>query len=108
MRGRTADRLHDPRRKVRKIFCDAPASRCGAHVGPCKLGKALPFIVDEVLQLDARTGFKDHDLDALLRKLIAERSAARAGTDDHDHAAVIQIEFCHVGFLPEGSLPVAL
>jgi hypothetical protein len=108
VRRRTADRLHDPCRKVRKIPGDAPASRCGAHVGPGELGKALPFIVDEVLQFDARAGLKDHDLDALLRKLVAERSAARAGAHDHDHAAVIQIEFCHVEFLPDCSLPVAL
>jgi hypothetical protein len=43
-----------------------------------------------------------------LRKLIAERPAARAGANDHDHAAVIQIEFCHVEFLPDCSLPAAL
>ena len=108
MRGRATDGLDDPGGQVGKILRDAPASRGGAHVGPGELGKALPFIIDEVLQLDARAGFKDHDLDALLRKLVAERSAARAGADDDDHAAVIQIEFCHVGFLPEVSLPVAL
>src|SRR5262249_54064173 len=93
---------------VGKILCDPPASGCGAHVGPGELGKALPLIVDEVLQFDARAGFKDHDLDALLRKLVAERSAARSGADNHDHAAVIQIKFCHVEFLPDCSLPMAL
>ena len=49
--------------------------------------------------LDARTGFENDDLDALLRKLVAQRSAAGAGAHDHDHAAVIQIEFCHLGLL---------
>ena len=43
----------------------------------------------------ASTGFEDHHLDALLRKLVAERAATRAGADDADHAVVVQIECCH-------------
>ncbi len=42
------------------------------------------------------TGLKDHDLDALLGELVAERSASGAGADDYDHTIVVQIEFCHV------------
>ena len=49
--------------------------------------------------LDARTGFEDNDLDALLRKLVAQCSTARARAHDHDHAAVIPIEFCHLDVL---------
>src|SRR5262245_39291247 len=89
VRCRTAYRLHDPRWKVWKVRGDAPASRRGTHVGPGELGKAFPFVVDEVLEFDARAGLKDHHLDAFLSKLIAQRSAARAGANDHHHAAVI-------------------
>ena len=96
VRRRAADRLDDPGRQVGEVLGDAPAARRGAHVGPGELGEALPFVVDEVLDLDARAGFEDDDLDALLRELVAERAAAGAGADDHDHAVVIQIEFCHV------------
>src|SRR6185312_15421541 len=58
--------------------------------------EALPLVIDEVLVLDARAGLEDHDLDALLRELVAERSAAGAGADNDHHAGVILIEFCHV------------
>ena len=93
---RAAHRLHDPGRKIGEVLGHTPASGCGAHVRPCELGKALPFIVDEVMVLDARTGFEDDDLDALLRQFVAQCSTARARAHDYDHAAVIQIEFCHL------------
>jgi hypothetical protein len=74
---RAADRFHDPSRQIRKVLRHAPVARGGSHVGPGELREALPFVVDEILDLDARTGFEDHDLDAFLRKLVAQ-GAARA------------------------------
>ena len=62
----------------------APDAGRGAHVGPGELGEALPFVVDEVLNLVAFAGLQDDDLDALLRELVCERAAAGPGTDDDD------------------------
>src|SRR6476646_9071626 len=85
--GRAADGLDDPGRQRREVLGNLPASGCRARVLPGELGEAVPLVVDEVLVLDARAGFQDHDLDALLRELVAERAAAGAGTHDHHHAA---------------------
>ncbi len=92
---RAADRLDDPRRQVGKIVRHAPGTRRGAHVLPGELGKARPFVVDEIRDLMASAGFQDHHLDALLRKLVAERAAAGAGADNADHGVVVQIECRH-------------
>ena len=52
-------------------------------------------------------GLEDHDLDALLGELVAERAAARAGADDHDQSVIVEVEFCH-GFLPQLSQSMSL
>ncbi len=96
MHRRSADRFDDPGRQIGEVLGDAPAARGRAHIVPRQLRETLPLIVDEILDLGARTGLKDHDLDALLREFVAERSAAGAGAHDYNHAIVIQIEFCHV------------
>src|ERR1700692_222975 len=96
MHRRSTDRFDDPGRQIGEIPGDAPVARGGAHIRPRQLRETLPLIVDEILQLGARTGLKDHDLDTLLGKLVAERSASGAGAHDYDNTIVIQIEFYHV------------
>jgi hypothetical protein len=101
MDGRSTDRLDDPRRQVGEILGDAPVAGCGSHILPRQLRETFPFVVDEVLQLDARPGLKDHNLDALLGQFVTQRAAAGAGTDDYDHAIIVQIKFRH-DVLPTG------
>ena len=86
---------------------DPPASRSGAHILPGQLGEAVPFVVDEILDLVPVAGLEDHDLDALLGELVAERSATRAGADDDDEPVVVEVEFCH-GVLPQLSQSMSL
>src|SRR3979490_2035273 len=92
---RSADRFDDPRRQVGEIFTNAPVAGGGSHVRPRKLRETLPFVVDEVLHLDARPGLKDHHLDAFLSQFVTQRAAAGAGTDNYDYAIIVQIEFRH-------------
>ena len=96
MHRRSADRFDDPGRHIGEIPGDAPVARGRAHIRPCQLREAFPLIVDEILQLGARAGLEDHDLDAFLGEFVAERSAAGAGAHDYNNTIVIQIEFCHV------------
>ena len=72
--------------RLGKSLAHAPGARRGAHVRPGELGEALPFVVDEVLDLVARAGLEHDHLDALLRELVGERAAAGAGADDDDDA----------------------
>jgi hypothetical protein len=95
MNGRAADRFDDPGRQIGEITRHLPASGGGAHVGPGELGEAVPFVVDEVLELVPVAGLEDHGFDALLGKLVAERSTACAGADDDDEPVVVEVEFCH-------------
>src|ERR1700682_6153937 len=92
---RSADRFDDPRRQVGEVFTNAPVAGGGSHVRPRKLRETLPFVVDEVLHLDARPGFKDHHLDTFLSQFVTQRAAAGAGTDNYDHALIVQIKFGH-------------
>src|ERR1700716_2332804 len=92
---RSADRFDDPRRQVGEIFTNAPVAGGGSHVRPRKLRETLPFVVDEVLHLDARPGLKDHHLDTFLSQFVTQGAAAGAGTDNYDHAIVVQIKFGH-------------
>src|SRR6185312_1242871 len=95
MHGRSADRLDDPCRQIWKVAGDTPGAGRRSHVGPRQLREALPFIVDEVLDLGAWSGLKDHHLDTFLSELIAERTAAGAGADNYNNAIVVLIEFRH-------------
>lgn len=97
---RTADRLDDPGRQVRKILGHAPVAGGGALVLPGKLGERIPLVVDKILVFVTRAGFQDDDVDTLLGKFVAERAAAGARADDDDHAVVVQIKCCSHGFLP--------
>src|SRR5712664_3682493 len=96
---RSADRFDDPRRQVGEIFANTPVAGCGSHIRPRKLRETFPFVVDEVLHLDARPGLKDYHLDAFLGQFANQRAAAGAGTDNYDHAIIVQIKFRH-GVLP--------
>src|SRR5437660_7793780 len=95
MDGRSADRFDDPRRQVGEILGNAPVAGCGSHVGPRKLRETFPFVVDEVLQLGARPGLKDHRLDTFLSQFVTQRAAAGARTNNYDHAIVVKIKFRH-------------
>ncbi len=96
-----ADRLDDPCGQVGEILGDPPSTACCAIVQPGKLRETFPLVVDEIFMLDARTGFENDDIDALLRQLVAQSAAAGTGTDDDDHAVVVEIvRGCH-DFLPE-------
>ena len=100
MGSRSADGLDDPGRQVGEVLVDPPAAGGRAHIRPGELGEAWPFVVDEIRELDAFARFQHDDFDALLRQLVAERSAARARPYDDDDAVVVLIEFrCHVRFL---------
>src|SRR6267154_3470182 len=92
---RSADRFDDPRRQVGEVSTNAPVAGGGSHVRPRKLRETLPFVVDEVLHLDARPGLKDHHLDTFLSQFVTQRAAAGAGTDNYDYAIIVQIEFRH-------------
>src|SRR6202046_1929387 len=96
MHRRSADRFDDPGGQIGEILGDAPIARGRGHVGTSALREALPLIVDEILQLGARAGLQDHDLDALLGEFVAERSTSGTGAHDYNNTIVIQIEFCHV------------
>ncbi len=96
----SADRLDDPGRQIGEVLVHPPAAGGRSHVRPCELGEARPFVVDEIREVVTLAGFEHDDLDALLRKFVAERAAARARSHDDDDAVVVQIEFrCHVRFL---------
>jgi hypothetical protein len=45
-------------------------------------------------------GLEDDDVDPFLRQLVAERSTARTGADDHDDAIVVLVELCGHSDLP--------
>src|SRR5690606_2546289 len=95
-----AHRLDDPGRQVRKVLRHAPAADGRAMIEPGELGETVPLVVDEILVFDARAGFEDDDVDALLRQFVAERAAAGARTYDDDHTVVVEIvRSCH-DFLP--------
>ncbi len=99
VRRRTAHCLDDPSRKVGKVLRDTPAAAGRAVVEPGELGEAVPFVVDEILVFDTRTGLEHDDVDAFLRQLVAERAAAGTRADDDDHTVVVEIiRSCH-GFL---------
>ena len=100
MRGRAADGLDDPGRQVRKILRHAPVAGGGALVLPGELGKRIPLVIDEILVFVAGARLEDDDVDAFLRKLVAQRAAAGAGADDDDHAVVVEVKLCCHGFLP--------
>src|SRR6202158_4437821 len=95
MHRRSADEFDDPRRQVGEILGSAPVAGCGSHILPRKLRETFPFVVDEVLHLDARPGFKDHHLDAFLSQFVTQSAAAGAGTDNYDNAIIVQIKFGH-------------
>ncbi len=83
-----------------EVLVNPPAAGGRPHVLPGELGEAGPLVVDEVLVFVTLASLQRDDLDALLRKLIAESAAARARSHDDDDAVVVQIEFrCHVRFL---------
>ena len=86
---RSADRFDDPRRQVGEIFGDAPVAGGGSHIRPRKLRETFPFVVDEVLQLDARPSLKHHHFDAFLRQFTAQRATPSAGTDNYDYAIIV-------------------
>ncbi len=88
---RAAHCLDDPGGQVGKVLRDAPAAASRAVVKPGKLGKTVPFVVDEILVFNTRTGLEHDDVDALLRQLVAERPAAGTRTDDDDHTVVVEI-----------------
>ena len=97
---RSADGFDDPGRQVGEVLVNPPTARGRPHIGPCKLGEAWPFVVDEIREVQALARFEHDDFDALLRQLVAKRSAARARPYDDDDAVVVLIEFrCHVRFL---------
>lgn len=100
VRGRAADRFHDPGRQVRKIPGYAPVARSRALVFPGELGKGVPLVIDEVVEFVACAGLQDDDVDALLGEFIAERAAAGPRADDDDQIVVFQIKCCCHGFLP--------
>lgn len=81
MHRRTAYRLHHP--------CRLPGSR----VLPRQLLMHHEFVVDEFASGDVSSGLETHHFVALLHEFIGKRPAARAGTNDHDNVAVVQIEF---------------
>ena len=58
------------------------------NVLPGELAEALPFVVDEVLNLVARAGLKDDHLDAPLGELVRERAADRPRANDDDDRIV--------------------
>ena len=97
---RSADGLDDPGRQVGEVLVNPPAAGGRAHIRPCELGEAWPFVVDEIREVQALACFEHDDFDALLRQLVAKRAAACARPHDDDDAVVVLIEFrCHVRFL---------
>ena len=93
----SADCLDDPGGQVGEILRHPPVTGGGAIVEPGELAERVPFVVDEVLVLDALAGFQDDDVDALLGQFVAERAAAGARADDDDDAVVVQcVRCCHV------------
>jgi hypothetical protein len=86
MDRRAADRLDDPGGKARKVGCNAPAARRGALIEPGKLAERRPFVIDEILVLDAGSGLEANDLDSFLRQLVGKRATPGAGADDDDDA----------------------
>src|SRR5262245_52020667 len=90
----------DPCRKVGKVLGYTPVAGCGSLVHPGELSETFPLVIDEVLVLMAGAGLENNDVDALLCKLVAERSAAGARADDDDHTVVLEIIGCSHGFLP--------
>ena len=102
MRGGAAHGLDDPRRQAAEVAGHPPVARRLAGVRPGELREAVPLVVDIVLGKVAPAGLEGHDGNALLRQLVGERAAARAGADDNDHAVVALVEWsCHVRSPPQ-------
>src|SRR5262249_34260837 len=93
MHRRAADRLDDPGRQIGKVAVHTPRARRRAHVLPGQLREAIPFVVNEILDLKALAGFENDDLDALVREFVGERAAAGAGANDDNDRVVGLIEF---------------
>jgi hypothetical protein len=87
--GRAADRLADPGGQVRIEIAGALA-----RIEPRDLREHLAAVGD-VAQTEPPARLETHHLDALLGEFVAERAAARTGTDDDDHGVVVQIELRH-------------
>ena len=88
---RSADGLDDPGRQIGEVLVNPPAAGGRAHIRPCELGEAWPFVVDEIREVQALARFQQDDFDAFLRQLVAKRAAARARPYDDDDAVVVLI-----------------
>ncbi|ESZ10363.1 hypothetical protein X735_28970 [Mesorhizobium sp. L2C085B000] len=78
--------------QIRKILRHPPVAGRRALVRPGELAEGTPLVIDEILVFVTRAGLEDDDIDAFLGEFVAERAAAGAGADDHDHAVVVEIK----------------
>ena len=89
--GRAAHRLAHRRGLAWEGAGDDRGAGANPRVVPAEFGIHRGFIVLDLVRIDVPPGFEDHDVDAHARKLVGERAAARARTNDDDHGVVVVI-----------------
>src|SRR5215472_14838784 len=71
-------------------------ARLAHWVEPADQIEHVEVIVLEIGDRVALAGLEDNDIDPFGCKLVCERAAARAGTNDDDNVAVVELEFRHL------------
>ena len=86
-----AEALAGPRRRGRVVAGDGRGAGAGARVLPGQTVVHRPFVVDEIVHLEARAGLQHDHVDPPARQLVGDGPAAGARADDDDDAVVVQV-----------------